>query len=93
MSRVVFKYTARMIETHIVPVGGRVLHVAGQGDVPCVWIEVGGEVAVEEERTFQMVGTGHPVPESATYLGTAHCGPFVWHVYELTAPPETTEEG
>lgn len=37
------------------------------------------------ERTFLMVGTGHPIPDSARYWGTAARTPqgLVWHLYEL----------
>lgn len=41
------------------------------------------------QRRFWVVGTGHPVPRSASYVGTAHCPPFVWHVF---APDPTTGE-
>jgi hypothetical protein len=38
-------------------------------------------------RTFTIVGTGHRIPEGATYAGTAPRTPegLVWHLYELPA--------
>ena len=43
----------------------------------------------ELPRTFVIVGTGHPVPEGALYVGTAPRTPegLVWHLFELTGLP------
>lgn len=40
----------------------------------------------EELRTFVIVGTGHPIPDGATYVGTAPRTRegLVWHLYELS---------
>jgi hypothetical protein len=38
------------------------------------------------QRTFQVFGTGHPLPENAQWRGTTdrdQAG-LVWHLYELT---------
>jgi hypothetical protein len=37
-------------------------------------------------RTFVVVGTGHPVPDGAVYVGTAPRTPegLVWRLYEIT---------
>ena len=37
-------------------------------------------------RTFMIVGTGHPILDGASYVGTAPRTPegIVWHLYELT---------
>lgn len=37
-------------------------------------------------RTFQVFGTGHPLPDGAEWRGTADRDPagLVWHLYELT---------
>jgi hypothetical protein len=37
---------------------------------------------VLESRRFFVVGTGHPIPEGATYLGTVPMASFVWHIFE-----------
>lgn len=39
-------------------------------------------------RTFQVVGTGHPVPPGAQWAGTAPRTPegLVWHLYEIRDP-------
>lgn len=37
------------------------------------------------QRTFQVFGTGHPLPDSAVWRGTCDRTPdgLVWHLYEL----------
>lgn len=42
------------------------------------------------QRTFQVVGTGHPLPEGAVWRGTTDRTRegFVWHLYELTGEGE-----
>lgn len=34
-------------------------------------------------RRFQVVGTGHRLPEGAQHRGTTIAPPFVWHLVEL----------
>lgn len=35
-----------------------------------------------EQRTFRIVGTGHPVPSTATPHGSVLIPPYIWHVFE-----------
>ena len=56
-------------------------HLEMQGDSLCMWAEVDPE-SPPKERTFYIVGTGHVVPSESTFLGTALCPPFVWHLYQ-----------
>lgn len=51
-----------------------------------VWIET-TPGAPEVARDLHVVGTGHPVPEGATYVGTAIDGLFVWHLYDAGEVP------
>ena len=40
--------------------------------------------APEYPATFQVVGTGHPVPDGALYVGTCpRVHGLVWHLYRL----------
>lgn len=41
------------------------------------------------ERTFQVFGTGHPIPEGARWWGTTARTDdgLVWHLYELSEGP------
>ncbi len=47
-------------------------------------------------RTFTVLGTGHPIPNGYTYVGTAprHDSGLVWHLFERASVPgpETTQE-
>lgn len=54
--------------------------------VVAVWADVtipqAGQPGFTEERDLLVTGTGHPVPEHATYLGLALEPGFAWHVWE-----------
>ena len=70
------------------PKGADVLHVALQGDQPCIWAAVDNEED-QEPRDFRLVGTGHPLPPvEYLYVGTFQQPPFVWHLFEI--PPTST---
>lgn len=61
---------------------GKVLHVAEQNGDPCLWVEIEVD-SPTALRNFCVVGTGHAIrADYPAYLGTAHCGAFVWHVFE-----------
>jgi hypothetical protein len=70
----------------------RVVHVGVDTldpTMPCVWIELGiGELFDAPQPTtsitVQFYGTGHDIPDEATYLGTCVTTVgLVWHVYQL----------
>lgn len=46
-----------------------------------------GEPDTRIERTFQVFGTGHPLPEGARWWGTTArtSAGLVWHLYEVPA--------
>jgi hypothetical protein len=69
------------------PSGATVLALQDQFGMSTLWVQVDPE-APRAERTFEWVGTGHPVPEHGEYVGTVqvHGGQFVFHLYEVTAP-------
>lgn len=94
MERTIWKFVlweeshlAVTVVTVQMPSGAAVIHAASQDDIPTVWAEVDSDAPVEE-RTFEVVGTGHPLvgPPSfeRCYRGTAITkdGRFVWHIYE-----------
>ena len=63
------------------PIGSKVLCVAMQGDIPCIWAEVDDEVDMID-RNFTIVVTGNSISNYlGTYIGTYQRGPFVWHLY------------
>lgn len=69
-----------------VPKGGRIVHCGADPETgePALWVEVDPEAELER-RQFQIVPTGGDVPPVSKHRGTAICGSFVWHVYELGA--------
>lgn len=64
------------------PAGAEILRLAVQHSVPTIWARVIPD-AERVTRTFQIFGTGHPIPPGSKYIGTFDVGPFVWHVFEL----------
>lgn len=69
-----------------IPERAQILHVGMQGSDVCLWCQV-DSTRLRENRSFRVVGTGHPVDHSWKYRGTAIDGAFVWHLYETTARP------
>lgn len=75
------------------PRGARIVHFAfeyrGPMDsgprqgIPTVWAEVDDQ-EVHETRSFQIFGTGHPLPDGAAHVGTFDAEPFVCHVFDTT---------
>jgi hypothetical protein len=72
------------------PPPGRVLGVGSESTKdytnPFVYIEVDLRHPRELTTVFHAVDTGGEVP-GGDYIGTAKCGPLVWHVY-LERPAE-----
>lgn len=75
---------------HVGPSGYRVGGADGfrYVDTPAVWIEhdrppSSAQRDLVDHLRLVVIGTGHEVPEHAVPLGSAWCGPFMWHVYEL----------
>lgn len=66
------------------PEGATLLHVEAEklpADVISLWFEVDPE-ALRSPRTFEVFGTGHPIPDGYEYRGTAIARPLILHVYE-----------
>ncbi len=65
------------------PIGAIIRHVGiDRTDNIAFWAEGDVDAAPGPQRTFEVYGTGHDVPDAAVYVGTALQGQFVWHVYE-----------
>jgi hypothetical protein len=79
------------------PWGARILHVAGQANFyfsPFLWALVDTEEK-PVQRLFTVIGDDSPCdgiankahelapPAPSNYIGSAHCGPYVWHVFEV----------
>lgn len=84
MKRSIWKYEIPVRDkpcTHEMPANTTIVHVAGQWERPTLWAIVDTEAELVE-RTFVITGTGHPA-DDGKYVGSALCGPYVWHVWEL----------
>lgn len=83
--RTVYKYPVPRRSTKfdiILKKDFKFLRIHFQGDDLQLWTEV--ETTSADIRTFfQLLGTGHEVPQGATYLQTYDDGPFVMHLYKL----------
>jgi hypothetical protein len=71
--------------------GARVLHFAEQHGRACLWEMHDADETEVERRRFRILGTGHPDPNlmPARFIATAlfHGGDYVFHLFELDAPP------
>jgi hypothetical protein len=67
----------------LMPKGAQVLHVdqAVEGKLILLWALVEAD-AEKEERVFYVRGTGHPVEDYLTHIGTTAGPVFVWHIFE-----------
>ena len=87
MSRTVRRYCVSLDGLTDVRLTGDPLAVAARDDSAVVefWAEH-DTGAPETVRTFIIVGTGQPIPDSAVYVGTAPRTRYglVWHLFELT---------
>lgn len=85
MSRAIWKFTLDPGHTRAqMPKGARLLHVHEQHREVCVWAEVEPSAPIVDRVVF-VVGTGHEFTvgvRAATYVGTAHVGGLVLHVYD-----------
>ena len=66
------------------PQGAVVLCAQVQNGQICLWARVWSE-SESEARTFWIVGTGRPMPESKRppqYISTVQIDGFVWHIFE-----------
>lgn len=86
MARTIWKFPLGMEAQQTLGVGGdpRIVHVAVQHDVPCVWVEHDPSlVGSSPPLRVEVVGTGHTVPAEARHAGTFTMsdGRFVFHVY------------
>jgi hypothetical protein len=74
-------------EKHVfdIPWPAYIVHVNHQGRMVsvCIWAEVQDDQP-PVQKWFQVFGTGHEVPDNASYIGTAVVTPnLVWHVFEI----------
>lgn len=88
MNNTIHKFILQNQHEQIVamPVGARIISVAKQRELICVWAEVDKDEKRNKAVTFFIVGTGYEFPPAgAQFVGTVllYGGDFVWHVYVL----------
>jgi hypothetical protein len=77
----IWKFTVQPWQTQMVmPQGARLLHAHDQRGEVCVWAEVATD-APTVFRKVLVIPTGG-LCNGAQYVGTAHLGEFVFHVYD-----------
>jgi hypothetical protein len=83
VSRVIYKYdfdTRTCLQLTLC--NPQIVLIAQQsGALPTVWIEQDLDRDPDTVLTLAVFGTGHAIPEGVSHVGSAVCGPFVWHVY------------
>ena len=92
MNQSIFKYVLENTDRQkiIMPQNARILCVQPQNGKPCIWAIVKA-FQPNEEREFEIYGTGNPFYENAhygketTYIGTYQLSDigFVGHLFEL----------
>lgn len=81
--KVVYKYEVGLLRksTHFALKGEVICAGPDASGIPCVWIE--GHPGVTEQRSFEVFGTGNPIPDNSKAHGSYLNEPFVWHIYEV----------
>lgn len=69
--------------TAVMPANAVIVHIHEQHGMPAMWFLIERDDTEMVNRRFKFVRTGHVFEDNMVYLGTAHCGEFVWHVLEL----------
>lgn len=97
MKKVIWKYELAVtdLQTISMPPGAEILCVQTQNNKPCIWAMVQPMEGVPpQQRTFQTVGTGHPMLEVhelktgarlREYIGTYQLdkGILIFHLFEV----------
>lgn len=84
MTKRIYRYEVPVDDCWHIIRSGKPLHVAcRQLDTVEFWAASPDDMAGSgEERHFRVYGTGHPMPDALTYVGTALApgGHLVWHL-------------
>lgn len=84
----IWKYPLRLHhgEKIMMPKGARILHMALQQNVPCLWVMVDPDESYKEGRLIYQYPTGSEIaqPDTSIYLGTYQLtNGYVGHVFEV----------
>ena len=86
--KTVWKFPLGVADSQVIllPKGAKILSVAVQMNIPCIWAMVDSSETQKESRTILMRGTGHPAngAENAKFLGTVilYNGQIVFHIFD-----------
>jgi hypothetical protein len=81
--RTVYKFELPDFSTNILlPDNFVIAHFGFQNSKMMLWIEVNTKRDFKN-YSFQIFGTGQPIPEGYTFARTLIDGAFVWHLYYL----------
>lgn len=87
--KTIWKYSLVVEDDQVIkmPKWAKPLCVQVQDNEPKMWVEVDTEQTTHlESRRFATRGTGHPLPDYETYLGTYQLlgGDLIFHVFEVS---------
>ena len=92
----IYKYTLKATEQQLVtmPAGAAILSAHEQRGEICLWALVNPDLAADEERDIEVLGTGHELPKfdigdfakgrsvQRKFINTVFIGSLVFHVFE-----------
>lgn len=83
--RTIWKFPIPYQEQFIVATkaGAKPVLIALQDGKPHLWLEVDKRTLNEVHYIYNVVGTGHDIPERGEHVGSWQDGSFVWHLYKL----------
>lgn len=82
--KVIYKYD--LTPTVLLPKGASVLKAGMQNGGLYIWALVDPNEKTHIEKTFEVIGTGHPFEHNGLkyrFIDTIFDGPFVWHIWEV----------
>lgn len=91
MDQTIWKYPLRVkeTETFLMPRGAEILTIQVQNETPCIWALVDPNETYQDERKFEIHGTGNPIllndSTKRKYIGSFQLmeGQLVFHLFEL----------
>ena len=69
------------IQTIMLTNNSQIVHVGQQNGQLMLWVQLYTEHSLDRPNRIHIRGTGHPIPENATFLNSVQVGEFVWHVF------------
>lgn len=82
MKRTVWKFPIVDDARVEMPEGAKAVHIGFQGRQLTMWAEIDPSAPLTH-RSFEIVGTGHDIPDGGQHVYSWIDEPFVWHLYEV----------